>query len=353
MATKPVQNQEFANNKERLAAIKADARARNKSVGLEGITMASDLKPWRRAAFGIPELDAITGGGIPHGNFTTLWGGPGCGKTTAALRLAANAQKEGKLVYYIALEPFDPARAEWAGVNLDEMAVGQFPKAEQSLDTIIQYAQKKLVDVIILDSIHSLAPHAMMENSKGDKSMLDENMGLLARKLSDFFKWSIDPVKRAEVAVLLIGQTRMQIGFISIEALTGGNALHHASKLIIRERRGAKDDAPRQITYPEGKKVETITGFPAVFKLEKVQVPDAKPEQTIIQVPYYFESGYDLPQYIKEENEEIAKATKVSEPSPVEKVSEPIPEVRKNKGGRPRKVSDKALDVIVKKVKES
>lgn len=319
MATqKPVEKQEYANKEERLAALRSKGRSLNKKLGIEGISIASDLKAWKRAAFGIPELDVIIGGGIPHGLFSCIWGGPGSGKTSAAMSLAAQAQREGKIVYWIALEALDVARAEKFGVNLDELMIGQFPQAEQALDTIIEYAKEKLVDVIILDSIHSLAPKAMQENSKGDKSLTDETMALLARKLSEFFKWAADPVKRGEVAILLIGQTRMQVGFISIEALTGGNALHHGCKLIIRNRRGAKDEAPTQKIKNEetGKTEEKIIGFNGVFKLEKVQVPGAKTEGTVISRPYYFESGYELPKHIVEEEKEIAEALKPSEATP-------------------------------------
>lgn len=322
---KPVEKQVYNTKEERLAALRSKGRSLNKSLGIQGITVASDLVPWKRAAFGISELDSIIGGGIPHGNFTTLWGGPGCGKTSAAFKLAATAQKEGKIVYWIALEPFDAVRAAQFGVNLNELMIGQFPQAEQALDTIIDYSRDKLVDVIILDSIHSLSPKGEQENSKGEKSVGDDTMALLARKLSQFFKMAIDPIKRAEVAVLLIGQTRMQVGFISIEALTGGNALHHFSKLIIRNRRGAKDEAPTQKIKNEetGKTEESVIGFNGVFKLEKVQVPGAKTEGTVMSRPYYFESGYDLPQYILDENAQIEKATSGNN---VEEESAPLSE---------------------------
>lgn len=296
MATqKPTEKQVFANQDEQLAALKSEGRSLNKKFGIEGITMASDLKPWKRAAFGIPELDAVIGGGIPHGLFTCIWGGPGSGKTTAAMKLVAQAQKEGKVAYWIALEALDVARAEQFGVDLDRLAIGQFPQAEQALDSIVSVARKGLASIIVLDSIHSLAPKGMQENSKGEKSLSDETMAILARKLSEFFKIASDPIKRAEIAVLLIGQTRMQVGFITIEALTGGNALHHGCKLIIRNRRGAKDDAPREKIKNGDKTEEVIVGFPGVFKLEKVQVPNAKTEGTVVQVPYYFETGYDKP----------------------------------------------------------
>ena len=207
------------------------------------------------------------------------------------------------------MEPIDTERAQQFGVNLDELQIGRFPQAEMALDTIVDYARNKLVDVIILDSIHSLAPKGMQENSKGEKSLSEETMAILARKLSEFFKVAADPIKRSEVAVLLIGQTRMQVGFISIETLTGGNALHHAAKLIIRQRRGPKDSAPRkQITNDKGKKEEIITGFETIYKLDKVQVSGSKTEGSLLSLPYYYETGFDTPQYILDENKEIDEA---------------------------------------------
>jgi RecA/RadA recombinase len=306
---KPVQRQEYATKEERLAALRAKGRDLNKKLGIEVISVASDLTPIQKASFGIPELDALTGGGIPHGNFTVLWGSPGCAKTSTAFKLVSTAQKAGKIVYYLALEPIDTIRAQQFGVNLDELQIGKFPQAEMALDTIIDYARNKLVDVIVLDSIHSLAPKGMQENSKGEKSLSEETISILARKLSEFFKVAADPIKRANIAVLLIGQTRTQIGFISIEALTGGNALHHAAKLIIRQRRGAKDEAPRAIVENDkGKKEEVIIGFSTVYKLDKVQVSGSKTEGSVLALPYYYETGFEEPQSIIEEKKEIAEA---------------------------------------------
>jgi len=309
---KPVVRPEYKNNAERLAALKRAARSTNDKLGLECVTMASDIEDTTRAPFDVLEIDTFIGGGIPHGSVTVVWGSAGSGKTTLGLALAAKAQRDGKLVAWIALEPFPKDRAKLFKVNLDEMPVIQCPQAEQSLDIIVDYARNKLVDVMILDSIHSLAPKGMMENSKGEKSLSEETMAILARKLSEFFKIAIDPIKRSNMALLLIGQTRIKLGIVCIDDLTGGNALKHNSRLTIHSRRGAKDDSPVKVTYeetgekdakgkPKKKKIETIIGFPCVLKLDKVQVSGSQKEQSVVNVPYYYESGFDLPADIKAE----------------------------------------------------
>jgi RecA/RadA recombinase len=319
---KPIEPQKFTTKAEKIAAMKADMRSRNKALGLEGLSFASDLPTSRRAAFGIPELDKKIGGGLLHGTFSCVWGGEGSGKSTDGYMLTAQAQKEGKTVVWIALERFFPERAIQFEVNLDELVIVQVPKAEQALDVIIDYARRGLADVIILDSIHSLAPKAAQEDSKGEKSMESDTMALLARKLSQFFPIASDPIKRNDVCVLLIGQTRTSVGLFSIEQLTGGFALKHNCRLIIKQTR-TKDDAPSiKVLNEETQKNETVlTGFGARFRFDKVQIPGCVTEGTVVQLPYYFESGFNDPSYIKEQEAEIAAQDGPQPEAPNEEVT--------------------------------
>ena len=313
------------NNEERRAKLKKSAQELNKKFGIGSIKTGDQLKAWDRASFGVPAFDEIIGGGIPYGNFTTIWGASASGKSTLACLLASQAQKEGKIVYYIALEQFDPQRASQLGINMDELIVGQFEKAEQSLDSIIKFSKEGLVDVIILDSIHSLSCSGEQADKKGDKSVEADTMALLARKLSQFFRMATDPVKKGNVAVLLIGQTRTSIGFIAMDQLTGGNALKHYCKLIIHCRRGKKSDAPvvphkeyfkdEETGKERFKTVKDVSGFDCVLKIDKAQITGVHREGTEIHIPYYFESAFALPQSLKEEVEQEEKEIKEQENS--------------------------------------
>jgi RecA/RadA recombinase len=308
---KPVQELETANNEERLALLKKAAREINTDLGVETLHFGNDLRQVKKIPFGFESIDEFLGGGIPYGNFFTLWGSPGCGKSTLAHMLTASAQKQGKLAYYIALEPYDQSRARQFGVNTDHVLIGEFPQAEQSLDTIIEFSKKKLVDLIILDSVHSLSPKGEQEDKKGEKSVGDDTMALLARKLSQFFRMAIDPVKRGNVAVLLIGQTRIGLnGIFAIEQLSGGNALHHYSKGIVHMRKGQKADAPAEkretgeTTKSGNKAYESVQiGFDCVLKVDKCQIEGMPSEGSAIHLPYYYESGFYLPEHVKEEIE--------------------------------------------------
>jgi len=315
MPKNPIESYEYKDNAERLAILKKTARKINKEHGMDTLHFGDEHRKVEKIPVGFEPIDNLLGGGLPYGNFFTFWGASGTGKSTLAHMITASAQKEGKLVYYIALEPYDQARAMKFGVDPDLLMIGEFPQAEQSLDTIIEFSRKKLVDVIILDSIHSLSPKGEQEDKKGDKSVAKDTMALLARKLSQFFKMAIDPVKRANVAVILIGQTRVDLGgFFPIQKLSGGNALIHYSKGIVHIMRGQKANAPNKkvdtgkLTPTGNKSYETIqTGFESVLKVDMCQIDGMAQERTELRLPYYYESGFYLPEHLKKEIEEEEK----------------------------------------------
>ncbi len=353
--TKLIVKPTFKTPEEKQEYIELQMKEMNKKYGMDVIHTGDEEKSIGKIPFGIPELDDLMGGGLAKGRFTVFWGASKSGKSSAAYYITSNAQKLGLKVYYIALEPFDKERAELFGVDLspeckNKIIIGHFPIAEQSLDSITDFARKELIDVIILDSIHSLSPKREQEEKSGEKKSLEkENMALLAMKLSTWFKIVNDPIQRSKVAILLIGQTRTDIGgFIALEKLTGGNALHHYGRLIAHFRRGKGSDAPTKkekitkiiMNEDDEEEIKTVTeerviGFNCVIKLDKVQIQGAKPEGSEINIPYYFESGFDKPK--DKEAVTAIEAIKLCEEIK-EKVTETINEITKPKKqrGRPK-----------------
>lgn len=282
---------EYKNETERKDRLKQLLRETNKKLGIEdAVKYGKDSKDWEKLSTGVPAIDDLLGGGFPYGHFSVLWGGKGAGKTSLCYSAIAQAQKEGKIVYYIDLEEsFEKTRAEQFGINVDDLIIGEFPVAEQCLDTIIKYSKEKVVDVIILDSIHSLSPSGEQTDKKGEKSVEADTMALLARKLSQFFRMAINPVAKGNVAVILVGQTRTSVGFIALDQLTGGNALKHYSVLTLNIRRGQKSDAPRD----GGKTTGNIIGFDTKVKVDKTKTPGTKSELTEIHLPFYYSTGWE------------------------------------------------------------
>ena len=276
--------------------------------------------------FGIKELDDFLGGGVSLRKITVDYGAEDTGKSTRALHLVGNAQKEGKLCCYIDMEnKFDKARAEQMGVKLDELAIMQgVTTAEAAMDAIITLAKEQAVDLIIVDSIQAMSPKGEQETKKGKlKSIEDDEMALLARKLGKFFRVAGPQVFRGKVAVYMIGQIRMNIGgFFAFADLSGGAALKHYMSQCIYSRKGQKSDAPVEkikeyFEDPEGKQryktVSKPVGFDCVLKMIKSHVSDSAKENEEIHVPFYYETGFKK---LEENTKEESKPVKPKKPTP-------------------------------------
>jgi recombination protein RecA len=267
------------------------------------INYASEIGIKERQSFGYKCLDKLTGGGIIRGNFSVIYGHKGTSKTSIAYKMIATCQQEGKIACYLDIErSYDPEWAKKFGVDIEKLIYIACHTAEEILDTLIKLCKEKVVDLVVLDSIQGLSPRAeQMENkSEKEKSLDAESIALLARKLSQFFRMSTAYVSEAKCAVLLIGQIRTDLGsFIKMDTLSGGRALLHNSRLILKVRRGAKVDAPREkieqiVLDEEGekkkKKVDKIVGFDCVVGVEKSQTGGCV-ENEEVHVPFYYDGG--------------------------------------------------------------
>ncbi len=285
--------------KQRLHALMNEKNREYKDTVLK---FAKDEEEVTRTPFGVEEIDLLTGG-IPSKRFSILWGGESTGKTTLSYMLIANAQKNKKLCAYIDLErSWDATRAKLFGVDVDNLVLANaFDSAEEAMDIFIEMCRSKVIDFIVLDSIQGLSPLGEQETKKGKiKSMTDDEMALLARKMSKFFRVSASGVYKGDVTVVLIGQSRMDIGgFIPLESLSGGKALKFWATMILRINRGPKAESPTEkVTLEEldenGKKikVEKTIGFQSVIKLQKVKISGTRVEGSEIRIPFLFSTGF-------------------------------------------------------------
>jgi len=250
-----------------------------------------NIKEIQRIPFKNKVFNDITGGGVPSGRFSVIWGSKGSAKTTSCYDLVANAQNMGKLCYWIDLErSFDPIWANEMGIDVDLLLLGNsFENAEEAMDSVITLTKSKAIDMIVIDSIQGLSPKGEQETKKHiQKSLEDDTMALLARKLSQFFRMSSAGIAESDCTVVLIGQTRMDLGgFITLEKLSGGNALEHWSSLTIHLRRGKKANAPTR--KEEGKDI--LIGFEVVAKIDKSKIGPDEGKEAHIQ--FYFGKGMD------------------------------------------------------------
>lgn len=248
-----------------------------------------------RIASNIPSIDRVTGGGLPRGMVTEIFGGESAGKTTLALHFMGQAQKQGGVAAYIDAEhTFDRAWAMTNGVDVENLFVLTPSTAEEGLQAIIDICKVGAADVIILDSVVALAT----VQEKG-RELTDENIARLAAKLSQFFKMSISEIARSKTAVIMINQLRTAIGtYGAPEKAPGGNALKHYKALSILVKRGSVSNPSSSDYFVKvGSKYEQI-GFPMDMKIQKTKIggtyagATSHPSSTA-SVDFWFGSGLD------------------------------------------------------------
>lgn len=279
----------------KLEALKQMMQEINKDRGKGTIKLASEETEPERTSFGCESIDQLTGGGIPHRRFSIIWGPKSAGKTTMCYKLIAEAQSKGKVCAFIDLErTFSPEWATKQGVDLNTLVLcSQYENAEQAMDDLMKITKNKLADVVFIDSVQALSPKGEQETKKGkEKSLEDDTMALLAKKLSQFFRMAANGVYQSNAAIVLVGQARTNLGgFIAFDSLSGGHALAHWSSLTIKVTKGPKDNAPTEKIKEDGENKTVAIGFDAVLTLEKRKVT-SMPENTTIHVPFYFEDGF-------------------------------------------------------------
>ncbi len=181
-------------------------------------------------------LDMALGiGGLPKGRIVEIYGPESSGKTTLALHVIAEAQKNnGTCAFIDAEHALDPVYAKKLGVDTDEMLISQPDNGEQALEIADTLVNSNAVDVLVIDSVAALVPRAEIEGDMGDS-----HMGLHARLMSQALRKLTGSISRSKSLVVFINQIRQKIGvmFGNPETTTGGNALKFYASIRMDIRR--------------------------------------------------------------------------------------------------------------------
>lgn len=182
-------------------------------------------------------LDMALGiGGLPRGRVVEIYGPESSGKTTLALHVVANAQKNGGVAAFIDAEhALDPVYARKLGVDTDSLIVSQPDNGEQALEIADMLIRSGALDVVVIDSVAALVPKAEIEGDMGDS-----HVGLQARLMSQALRKMTGALAQANTTAIFINQLREKIGvfFGNPETTTGGNALKFYSTIRLDIRRG-------------------------------------------------------------------------------------------------------------------
>ncbi len=181
-------------------------------------------------------LDLALGvGGLPRGRIVEIFGPESSGKSTLAMHVVAEAQRNGGVAAYIDAEhAMDPVYARAIGVNIDELLIAQPDTGEQALEIADMLTRSGALDVLVIDSVAALTPRAEIEGEMGDS-----HVGLQARLMSQALRKLTATLNKTDTIAIFINQLREKIGVIygSPEVTPGGRALKFYSSVRIDIRR--------------------------------------------------------------------------------------------------------------------
>ncbi len=211
----------------------------DKTFGKGAIVRLGDkeIEPIDAISTGSLGLDMALGiGGVPKGRVIEIYGPESSGKTTLALQITAECQRQGGIAAFIDAEhALDTKYAKNLGVDIDNLYVSQPDFGEQALDIVETMARSGAIDLIVIDSVAALTPKTEIEGDMGDT-----HVGLQARLMSQALRKLTGVLHKMNTTVIFINQIRMKIGTMgygSPETTTGGNALKFYASVRIDVRR--------------------------------------------------------------------------------------------------------------------
>ncbi len=232
-------------NLEKKKALEAAMSQIEKQFGKGSVMKLGEFKAMEIEAIptGALSLDIALGiGGVPRGRIVEIYGPESSGKTTLALHIIAEAQKEGGEAAFIDAEhALDPVYAKNLGVDIDELIVSQPDTGEQALEITESLVRSGALDVIVVDSVAALVPKAEIDGDMGDS-----HMGLQARLMSQALRKLAGAINKSKTVLVFINQLREKIGvmFGNPETTTGGRALkfYASVRMDIRKIENIKQD---------------------------------------------------------------------------------------------------------------
>jgi recombination protein RecA len=193
---------------------------------------------------GAMALDRALGvGGLPRGRVVEIYGPESSGKSTLAMHVVAEAQRNGGICAYVDAEhAMDPTYAKAIGVNIDDLLISQPDTGEQALEIADMLIRSGALDVIVIDSVAALTPRAEIEGEMGDT-----HVGLQARLMSQALRKLTASLSKSNTIAIFINQLREKVGVVygSPEVTPGGRALkfYASVRIDIRRVEAIKDGA--------------------------------------------------------------------------------------------------------------
>jgi recombination protein RecA len=226
-------------DRERMKAVELAVGQIEKQFGKGSIMRLGQkgaIQPIEAISTGAISIDYALGiGGMPRGRVVEIFGPESSGKTTLALQVIAEAQRNGGMAAFVDAEhALDASYAQKLGVDVDNLLVSQPDNGEQALEIVEVLIRSNGVDVVVVDSVAALVPKAEIEGEMGEAQM-----GLQARLMSQALRKLTGAVSKSKTCLIFINQLREKIGvmFGNPETTTGGRALKFYASVRVDIRR--------------------------------------------------------------------------------------------------------------------
>ena len=209
----------------------------NKQFGVLNIKQLSEILPFKDdiVSTGIMGLDIALGvGGIKKGSIVEIYAPESAGKTTLALQMCKQYQKEKPVLYIDTERTLTRETIESMGIKEKNFYLMHVDSLEQALGACKTVAQAGTFGAIVIDSLAGLAPKAQIDGDIGDS-----HAGLFARIMSDALSVLTPFLDNAGCTLIVINQIREKIGvmFGNPERATGGRALKYYASVRLDVRR--------------------------------------------------------------------------------------------------------------------
>ena len=185
---------------------------------------------------GILPIDIAVGiGGLPRGRIIEIYGPESSGKTTVALHIIAEVQRQGGTAVFIDAEhAMDPSYAKRIGVDINSLIFSQPDSGEQALEIIDSMVRSSAIDIVVIDSVAALVPQAEIDGDMGAS-----HVGLHARMMSQAMRKLAGNISKTNTIAIFINQIREKVGvmFGNPEVTTGGRALKFYSTIRMEVRK--------------------------------------------------------------------------------------------------------------------
>jgi RecA/RadA recombinase len=291
--------------KKLLAHINKQQSGKNKNTTTD-VHMATELPDEDVIKTGYPFFDWFLNGGWRRGRHHMIYGAPSAGKTTFLLGSAKAMIENDYIVQYHDVEDFlTKEYLEYRGVDTSMFVWSPEKSATKILNTIIDFTQNGLSDVVIVDSLPAMAlPTDIGENGK-TKYIGESTVAKLASLLTDYLRKISTYMRSSKLATIYINQIRSRgVGgsedydpmfFRDGVSIPGGKALIHWTALSIFIKRAAKSRIRDYSVFSEkdvASGTNMVTGFPVEIGIRKSKITGVR-EFTSINMEYYHDTGFN------------------------------------------------------------